>query len=254
MADKLEAAYKMVDYEMKIVADIQLALLPAELPSIPNLRLAAHYQTSRRAGGDYYDFFPLPGGKWGILLADASGHGAPAAVVMAITHSIAHSIPERPSPPARMLNYLNEQLADRYTARFGGFVTAFYGIFDPATRGLRYASAGHNPPRVKQCGCGTLRALDRVGQFPLGIASGLRFEEATVELQPGDRLALYTDGITEASNTQGEAFGTERLDAALAHCGRTATELVQAVVEAVDEFTAGQPPEDDRTLVVAEVA
>src|SRR6185369_10191873 len=99
LSDELRSAYNTVDREMQIVADIQRSLLPETLPKIPTLDLAAYYQTSRRAGGDYYDFFPLPDGRWGILIADVSGHGTPAAVIMAITHSIAHSFPGPPSSP-----------------------------------------------------------------------------------------------------------------------------------------------------------
>jgi sigma-B regulation protein RsbU (phosphoserine phosphatase) len=103
LSEQLREAYNAVDQELKVVGDIQRSLLPTELPRIPTMDVAAYYQTSRRAGGDYYDFFPLPGGKWGIFLADVSGHGTPAAVLMAITHSIAHTHPGPPAPPAEIL-------------------------------------------------------------------------------------------------------------------------------------------------------
>src|SRR5229473_2239301 len=177
LSEELKKAYEAVDYELKVVADIQRSLLPKELPQIPNLSLAAHYQTSRRAGGDYYDFFPLPNGQWGILIADVSGHGTPAAVLMAITHSIAHSYPGPPPPPRQMLNYVNYHLASRYSRQSDTFVTAFYGIFDPPKRTLIYSCAGHNPPRLKRCQDGTLLALDRAGGFPLGITSEGAFDE-----------------------------------------------------------------------------
>lgn len=93
LAEQRDAAYRMVDDELRVVANIQRSLLPATLPTIPGLELAVHYQTSQRAGGDYYDFFALPEGRWGLLIADVSGHGTPAAVVMAVTHCIAHTLP-----------------------------------------------------------------------------------------------------------------------------------------------------------------
>ena len=133
LRQELEQAYEALDHELKIVADIQLSLLPAELPQIPTLDLAAFYRPSHRAGGDYYDFFPLPDGKWGIFVGDVSGHGTPAAVLMAVTHSIAHTCPGPPSPPGKILAYLNEHLVSRYTSHNGSFVTAFYAIYDPAT-------------------------------------------------------------------------------------------------------------------------
>lgn len=142
LSEELKHAYTMVDHELKVVADIQRSLLPTELPKIPTLDLAASYQTSRWAGGDYYDFFPLPEGRWGILIADVSGHGTPAAVIMAITHGIAHTYPGPPDPPSKMLNFVNHHLATRYTTDSGAFVTAFYGIYDPTNRTLNYSSAG----------------------------------------------------------------------------------------------------------------
>lgn len=251
--DELQQAYNLVDQEMQAVADIQRSLLPAQLPRIPNLELAAHYQTSRRAGGDYYDFFPLPGGRWGILIADVSGHGTPAAVIMAITHSIAHTHPGPPVPPRNLLNYVNWQLTSRYTTSFGAFVTAFYGIYDPATRELRYSCAGHNPPRVKNCHDGSITSLEPARNLPLGISEAEDYEESVYVLRPGDRVILYTDGITEAMNAHGEQFGIERLDAVLEACHPQAGQLIESVLAALDAFTGGRPPEDDRTILVARV-
>src|SRR5437762_9568545 len=169
LSEELKKAYEAVDYELKGLADIQRSLLPKELPRIPNLSLAAHYQTSRRAGGDYYDFFPLPDGRWGILIADVSGHGTAAAVLMAVTHSIAHTYPGAPTPPGELLGHVNRVLAERYTANSGAFVTAFYAVYDPATRAITYSSAGHPPPRLKRCADGSLALLDGQHGLPLGI-------------------------------------------------------------------------------------
>src|SRR5438132_4178240 len=135
LSNELKQAYQALDKELKVVGEIQRSLLPAELPRIPTMDLAVYYQPSARAGGDYYDFFPLPEGKWGIFIADVSGHGTPAAVLMAVTHCIAHTHPGPPLQPGRVLEYLNYHLAARYTNN-GSFVTAFYGIYDPETRRL----------------------------------------------------------------------------------------------------------------------
>lgn len=254
LSEEVKKAYEAVDYELKVVADIQRSLLPRELPHIPNLNLAAHYQTSRRAGGDYYDFFPLPNGQWGILIADVSGHGTPAAVLMAITHSIAHSFPGPPTPPGKMLDYVNRHLACRYSVQSDTFVTAFYGIFDPATRAITYASAGHNPPRCKRCAGGAITALSGLDGIPLGIDTDNVYRERTEQLQPGDQVIFYTDGITEATNAAGEMFGIERLDRVLGGCRKEASELLRAVLGALEEFTSGRPPADDQTLLVAKVS
>jgi sigma-B regulation protein RsbU (phosphoserine phosphatase) len=254
LAEEVQQAYNAVDREMKVVADIQRSLLPAQLPRIPTMDLAASYQTAHRAGGDYYDFFPLPDGKWGILIADVSGHGTPAAVLMAVTHAIAHTHPGPPVPPGQMLDYVNRHLATRYTAQSDTFVTAFYGIYDPARRELVYACAGHNPPRLKRCGDGTVASLDGVDGLPLGVTADESYTERSQPLRPGDQVVFYTDGVTDARNPAGEMFGLPRLDAVLAGCPKVASELLDAVLGALDQFTAGRRADDDRTLLVARIA
>ena len=219
----------------------------------------AYYRTSRWAGGDYYDFLPLPDGRWGILIADVSGHGTPAAVMMAITHSLAHSLPGPADPPAALLGHVNRQLSNRYTASNEVFVTAFYGVYDPVNRTAHFIRErpGHNPPRLKRCGDGSVN-LTRGGcsaARPLGLFDDLEYEQTTLALRPGDILAFYTDGITEAMDAKNVQFGTKRLDEVLRRCGLDATEIIRATIEAVDQFTDGHPPEDDRTcLLVARVS
>ncbi len=254
LSERLKSAYEQVDYEMKVVADIQRSLLPSQMPTIPTMALAAHYQTSHRAGGDYYDFFPLSGGKWGLLIADVSGHGTPAAVIMAVTHTLAHTFPGAPEPPGQLLTHVNHQLCSLYTAHSDTFVTAFYGVYDPSNRTLTYASAGHNPPRLKRCEDGSLALLDAARGLPLGIFPAETYRDATHTLVPGDQLVLYTDGITEADNEAGELFGLERMDKVLENCSINVSDLLKAVLAAVDEFTGGRPAADDRTLLVAKIS
>jgi sigma-B regulation protein RsbU (phosphoserine phosphatase) len=253
LSEKLRTAYNELDRELLAVADIQRALLPTELPKIPGLDLAAHYQTSRRAGGDYYDFFALPDGRWGILIADVSGHGTPAAVLMAVTHSIAHTLLTPPDPPSKLLSFINHHLSARY-AGSGNFVTAFYGIYDPKTQKLLYSSAGHPPPRVRQCGSDFVRPMNpKQRALPLGIDSKETYVDTEATLTAGDILVLYTDGITEARSSDGDMFGTERLDKALGRCRATAQDLLQSTLDAVHTFAKGRPADDDRTLLVARV-
>lgn len=254
LAEKLKSALASVDQEMKTIADLQRSLLPDPLPTIPTMGLAASYQTSRRAGGDYYDFFPLPDGQWGIMIADVSGHGTPAAVLMAVTHTIAHTYPGPPTPPGRLLSHINRTLTERYTAQTGAFVTAFYAIYDPRNRSLRYASAGHPPPRLKRCADGSLALLDGVQSLPLGITSNEPYPEGEHQLVPGDQIMFYTDGVTEAENTAGEQFGLKRLDAVLANCAVGASDLLKEVLRSLDAFTGGQPAADDRTILVAKIS
>jgi sigma-B regulation protein RsbU (phosphoserine phosphatase) len=266
LRQELQTAYNTLDRELQVVGQIQRDLLPQELPVIPGYSLATSYETSARAGGDYYDFFPLGNGAYAIVIADVSGHGTPAAVVMAVTHAIAHTRPGLPSPPSEVLAHLNHHLANSYTTN-GTFVTAFFGVLDPTTNTLSYACAGHNPPRlVRRAEAGGLSILSLDGQhsLPLGIDGAETFRNHTLRLQRGDQIVLYTDGITEAmplpepasETAEGEAtlsrllFGTERLDALLTQEPRSPRQQIDAIRSALSTFTRNAPPTDDRTLVI----
>lgn len=253
LSQQLRSANETIEHEMRTIADLQRSLLPGALPTVEHLDVAAFYQPATQAGGDYYDFFPLPDGRLGILLSDISGHGSPAAVLMAVTHTLAHTQSRPPSEPADMLRHVNHHLAARYTNGNGRFVTAFYGIFDPADRSLHYACAGHEPPRVKRCADGSPFRLDEAQGLPLGIMDEGDYTTATVALQAGDQIIFYTDGITEARNSAGEMFGAARLDEVLAHCSLTAEGLIDDVIRRLDTFTGATPYVDDRTLLAARV-
>jgi sigma-B regulation protein RsbU (phosphoserine phosphatase) len=173
--------------------------------------------------------------------------------MMAITHAVAHIHPDAPCPPGKFLARLNDQLVRHYTHGRGTFVTAFYGIYDAQAQTLNYARAGHNPPRLKRCADGTMFILDGTSGLPLGVSLDQQFDEAVQELQLGDQIIFYTDGITEAMNDTGELFGTQRLDLALENCSVDAAKLVREVLDAVEAFTGGRPPDDDRTMLVAKI-
>jgi len=253
LTDELKTAYEAVDRELRTVADIQRSLLPRELPRLDTLEMAAYYQTSRRAGGDYYDCFRIDHDRVGLLIADVAGHGTPAAVLMAVLHSLAHTYAGAMDQPAQFLTYLNQQLSERYTSESGTFVTAFYGVYDGRNRTLTYSNAGHNAPRVKHCATGRMSAIDQALSLPLGVADDARYESAIFQLSPGDQAIFYTDGITEAMSPTHDLFGVERLDAVLNECRPYASELIAAVLQAVDAFTENQPANDDRTIVVGRV-
>lgn len=253
LSEQLKEAYTEVEHELKVVADIQRSLLPAHMPQIPTLGVAAYYQTSRQAGGDYYDFLPLTDGRWGILIADVSGHGTPAAVIMAVTHSLTHTYPGLQDRPGRLLEYLNHELFRLHTSKSDSFVTAFYGIYDPQCRQITYASAGHNPPRLKRCEDGSLALLDQTSGLPLGISPRESYSDALHQLRPGDQIVLYTDGITEAYDVHGHMFGLTRLDKVLENCSIDAPNLLRSVLDELENFTGNQPPHDDRTLLVLKV-
>src|SRR4051812_375787 len=240
LRNQLGDALKALDRELQVVGEIQRSLLPPELPKIPGFDIASYYQTSARAGGDYYDFFPLSTGACGVFIADVSGHGTPAAVFMAITHAIAHTQPGTHTPPASLLEYLNHHLARTYT-RDGSFVTAFYAVLDPTSRTLTYSRAGHNPPRLLRAG--QIISIDESGALPLGILDEQPYAESTMILEQNALLLLYTDGITEASpptkpNQSRRLFGTTRLDQVLLDSpSATPAQIIANIRSAVAAFT-----------------
>lgn len=260
LRNQLDEALASIDRELKAVGEIQRSLLPRDLPAIPGADLWASYRTSARAGGDYYDFYPLSDGRWGLLIADVSGHGTPAAVLMAIIRAIAHTFSPDHKSPTELLSFLNHQLVRSY-AQGGAFVTAFYAIFDPVKRTLVYSSAGHNPPRLVRGS--RVTSLEENVELPLGILPEPVYAQARVNLEAGDLLLFYTDGITEAPTpmisrpASGEhapydQFGTERLDLACV-AGGTPRAVLERIEAAVSEYTQSAPPSDDRTLVAMRV-
>jgi phosphoserine phosphatase RsbU/P len=266
LRNQLKESNEAMDRELRVVGEIQRGLLPEGLPAVSGMELSVHYRTSTRAGGDYYDFFALHGadgkpagsasGRWGILIADVSGHGTPAAVLMAVTHSIAHTRRVTPARPGQMLEYINQHLVERYTTDNGTFVTAFYGIWDPSTRTIEFANAGHPPPLIRPArGGGAVRQLrDRSG-LPLGIDAGERYADSRQPLAEGDTLVLFTDGITEARETATrEFFGVERLGDSIAAGGERAEAMAARLLSDLETFTGGAPPSDDRTLLVARLS
>mgnify|MGYP000443690213 CR=1 FL=1 len=283
LARDLREAYEQIDAELRSVQDIQLSLLPRETPQIPSLELAAFYQTSKRAGGDYYDFFSLPNNQWAILVADVSGHGTPAAVLMAIVHAIAHLMPgdvaspaSQPWEPHEAIAFVNRALSERYTRETGAFVTMIYGIYDDKTRTFRYANAGHPAPVIREYD-GTVRndTFEDVG-LPLGILPDADYATRSLPLSSGQSLVLYTDGITEAFNGSNEMFGDQRMFASInrghARNGSqdnghapmygeqpaqdvsgSASGILNAIVDDLGKFAGLTSRSDDRTVVVASV-
>ncbi|MDX2147511.1 MAG: PP2C family protein-serine/threonine phosphatase [Planctomycetota bacterium] len=235
--------------EYEEIGRLQRALLPERLPSVPGLEFAASYMTSDRAGGDYYDFFTLPDGRLGILVADASGHGAAAATVMAMFHAIVHSFADHAARPHAMLEYANARL--RHARLDGSFITAFFGVYDPGRRSLDYASAGHNPPRLWRFDGPppSVESLDGAGSPPLGVLDSLGGASEVIELRAGDLLLLYTDGVTEAFSGRREQFGVHRLDAILAQAAGDPHRVVEAICQGVRQHTGAGAREDDQTLV-----
>ena len=253
VGEELKKAHEIIDNEVKVVAEIQNSLLPEELPEIPGMEIAVHYDAAQRAGGDYYDFFELPSGKWGILIADVSGHGPSAAVLMAITHALAHTNPEINDDPAVMLNFINKHLILTYTNKTKSFVTAFYAIYDPATHLMRYASAGHDAPLVLHSTDCTFEIPEATNNVPLGVREIEVYESREFQLAPGDFIVLFTDGIFEVHNKDNELYGMERFTEAVRQCTETPQAIIDSLLDDIQAFTDNQPAHDDQTLLIAKI-
>ena len=257
MMQELKQAKKQIDREVDQIARIQRTLLPDSMPTVTGLTLAASYESHGPAGGDYYDFLPLrrradgtpdADGPWGFLIADASGHGPAAAVVMAMVHTMLHAYPGTIKSPGDVLAHLNQHLCAKRIE--SSFVTAFFAIYDPATHELHYARAGHNPPLLKNPGeGGEVATLDAVGGIPLGIIEETTYDNHCVTLQPGQTLVLYTDGITEAKCPDGTMFDVDGLRQVLTQCTGEPQCVITSLTSALSGHICDAQPKDDQTIV-----
>ena len=233
--------------ELEVARQLQRELLPQAAPALPGLAFAHSYRTANEVGGDYYDFIPLADGRLVLVAGDASGHGMAAGLLMAIANATLHTavdIDPRPRPAAAMLN--------RALCRSGGrraFMTLFYGLLEPASGRFDFLCAGHPYPLLRRSD-GTVAELG-AGGLPLGLRAEVEFAEDTVTFAPGDLLLLYTDGVPEAVNAVGQAFGFERL-AALVREGGGARQVHDRVLAAFDAHLAGGALTDDLSVVVVE--
>jgi len=237
-----------VKAEIDAANRIQAALLPQESPDLAGASVASHYRAATEIGGDYFDFLRFPTGEIGIAFGDVAGHGLTSGIVMAMAKSaLLVQVDNDPSPCA-VLHVLNDIVMKTAPKRM--MMTFFFGILDPATQTLRFSSAGHLDPYVYRASSGKLEPLSVWG-FPLGVRRREAFRERTVSFDSGDRLVLYSDGLIEAVDDDGEPFGFERFEKTILGCGAmSADEIKKTLLSAIRKFTRNRPPEDDQTLVV----
>lgn len=237
-----------LEEEMRLARGIQERLLPQEIPTVPGTDVAALALPSRFVGGDYFGVTRLGDDRLLLAIADVTGKGVPAALLMANLQASLHVMLPLDLPIEEMTAHINRVICDN--TDFDKFITFFLAIYDPASGRLDYVNAGHNPPMLVRAG-GEVELLD-VGGLLLGVMRGMPYDRGTVQLVPGDVLVLFTDGVTEAMSLEAEEYGEERLLATLrAHRSRTAQDLLDAVWADVRTFT--RDPEtlsDDLTMVV----
>ncbi len=261
LTDQLRHLDGELQKEVDQISQLQRAMLPTTLPAVPGLDLAVGYKTFDRAGGDYYDVFPLGGGRerrsagaddsWGILVADASGHGPSATVVVSMLSGVLHAYAGRPTSPAAFLEYLNRHLVARNFS--GDFVTAIFAIFDPRSRQLTWAHAGHNPPLLKDAQTGAVRVLENPGGVPLGIQERVDACDHVLQLEPGQLMLMYTDGVVDERDDDDKPFGLDRLVQMTAADMTAPAGLVETLSRALDSHQGVTHPEDDQTMLALQL-
>ncbi|MDQ3484168.1 MAG: SpoIIE family protein phosphatase [Actinomycetota bacterium] len=232
------------EQELEVARLIQQNFLPKELPDLAGWEIAALYRPAREVGGDFYDVIPLPDGQVGFVIGDVTDKGVPAALVMAATRSVLRASAQRLIDPAVVLERVNEHLCPDMPAKM--FVTCLYGVLQPETGRFRFANAGHDLPYVKTAqGSVELRARG----MPLGLMTGMEYEEKETVLAPGESLLLHSDGVVEAHDQDGQMFGFPRLKQAVAH-HPGGGELIELVLADLREHTGpGAEQEDDITML-----
>jgi hypothetical protein len=237
-----------VKAEIDAANRIQAALLPLDAPAFAGATVSSHYRAATEIGGDYFDFLKLPTGEIGIAFGDVSGHGLTSGIVMAMAKSALMVQVDHEHSPRAVLDVLNEIVIKTAPKRI--MMTFFFGVLDPAAQTLRFSSAGHLDPYVFRVATGKLEALSSWG-FPLGVRRREPFREHHVAFQAGDRLVLYSDGLIEAIDDDGNPFGFDRFEQTIVSNGHLAADdIKKALLTAVKKFTRNRPPEDDQTLVV----
>ncbi|MDQ3864655.1 MAG: SpoIIE family protein phosphatase [Actinomycetota bacterium] len=234
-----------IEQELQVARQIQQELLPESVPELDGWQIATYYAPTREVGGDFYDFVELSGGRLGLIVGDATGHGMPAALVMATTRGMLRAVVQSlESSPGEVLVRVNEALVADIPP--STFVTCFYGVLDPKSGSLLYANAGHDLPCRRNDG--QAEELSARG-MPLGLMPGTAYEEKQVVLESGDMVLFYSDGLVEAHNPQREMFGFPRLRRLVAEHTEQGS-LVDSLMDELSSFTGdGWEQEDDITLV-----
>jgi serine phosphatase RsbU (regulator of sigma subunit) len=234
-----------LETEVQLARQIQQTFIPEVLPEHANWQMAARWRTARQVGGDFYDVIELADQRLGLFIADVADKGVPAAMFMALTRTLVHAaVIETPSPAEALRRVNNLLLPD---TQQGMFVTAVYAVLDQESGEMTYANAGHNPPLwVRK---DSLERLTRTG-VALGASEVSNFTERVIQIQPGESVLFYTDGLTEAFNIDGDMFSEERLLRTVGwQAAASADDMLKTVETALDDFAGNTPPSDDLTML-----
>jgi len=233
--------------ELGVAARMQESILPTSFPEDPRYEIHAWMTPAKEVGGDFYDFFKLEDGRIGIVMADVSGKGVPAALFMMVSRTLMKGTAIGENDPATCLKEVNQLLVESNEQSM--FVTVFYGSFDPATGVLEYANAGHNLPYVVKAS-GEVHPIECDSGLVLAVMPGFEFPGGSFQMEPGDVVFFYTDGITEAMDEEGVEFGDDELAAVLEEvAGSTAATFNRKAVEAVQEHAGEAAQSDDITCL-----
>jgi len=247
--EELQEAQEIIEEEMRIIGQIQRSFLPAEFPQHPQIDIATYYHPSSQAGGDYYDVIEIDKHHWGMVMADVTGHGASAAVVMAVTHLLMRSFVNTFLFPSTALKVVNEKLNAHLSSEH--FVTMFYGILDTQNMNFIFSSAGHNPMYLYRASDKSVNEVKTKHGFPLRAFKSDNYDEGEIDINPGDKLIMYTDGITETMDDERRIYGEERMVDVIQRVGPySAQDTVDALIMDWEEFRSGAPIRDDMSLLV----
>ena len=243
--DLIRDEHSRLERELDMARKMQMSLLPDVLPEITGYSLAAFWQPARETSGDYYNVFKLPGGRWGLIIADVCGKGAPAALRMAMAHGLIRERVESEPSPAALLTQVNRALCEQDMDM--QFVTSFYGILDPEKGVLKYALAGHPPPFLREAS-GQVKKIAGRG-IALGVSLEAQYEDIALTLAPGDSLVAFTDGVTDASSPSNKAYELTQLKTAIGSAPAHAEDLLNHLQSTLIDWVKEAPNYDDMTLL-----
>ena len=243
---------RRLESELELSQIVQRALMPQRMPNIAGVELAAFSRPSEIIGGDYFDFFNYRDGAHGLVIADVSGHGVAAGMLMSSLQAALRTMAPDTEVPSEILERINRFYI--HNINFTTFITVFLARFDPESRILSYVNAGHNPPIVYRKETGEIHWLTRTAPA-IGLAEDFRPRTESITLAKGDSLLLYTDGLTEAFNLNSEQFGHERLaELFVRNVNLTMPDILQVVRQTVSEFSDRVPLVDDATLIALKIS